>query len=245
MTNKRLLLFSNGSELIGDEPSEFARLALGDFLGAGVRRVLFVPFAAVVRSYDEYAERVRERLGPLGLGVDSLHEASDARAAAEAAEAVVVGGGNTFHLLRGMYEAGVVEAIRARVEAGVPYVGWSAGTNVACPTIMTTNDMPVVEPPSFAALGLVPFQINPHYTSEVLPGHHGETRDERLAEFVHANPGVRVVGLWEGTALRVEGPRVALLGGKPARLFARGEEPRDLAPEESFDFLLRTDGRGL
>ena len=239
MTNKRLLLFSNGSELIGDEPTESARLALKDFLGGKVRRVLFVPFAAVVRSYDQYAARVRECLKPMNVEVDSLHEAADARAAVERAEAVAVGGGNTFHLLRGMYEAGVVELIRARVEAGTPYFGWSAGTNVACPTIRTTNDMPVVEPPRFAALGLVPFQINPHYTSEVLPGHHGETRDERLAEFVHANPGVRVVGLREGSMLRVEGPSVALLGGKPARLFVKGEAPRDLAPEDSFDFLLQ------
>jgi dipeptidase E len=245
MTNKRLLLFSNGSELIGAAPTEFARNALRDFLGAEVRRVLFVPFAAVVRTFDEYAARVRSCLNPSGVEVDSLHEAADARAAVEAAEAVAVGGGNTFHLLRGMYEAGVVEAIRARVEAGTPYVGWSAGSNVACPTIRTTNDMPVVEPPSFDALGLVPFQINPHYTSETLPGHHGETRDERLNEFVHANPGVRVVGLREGTVLKLEGPRVTLLGGKPARVFLKGEEPEDLAPGESFDFLLLPNGRGL
>lgn len=238
MTNKRLLLFSNGSELIGDAPTEFARRALKDFLGEGVRRILFIPFAAVVRSNGEYAARVRGCLNPLGIEVDSLHEATDPRAAVESAEAIAVGGGNTFHLLRGMYEAGVVETIRARVESGVPYAGWSAGSNVACPTIRTTNDMPVVEPPRFAALNLVPFQINPHYTSEVVPGHHGETRDERLTEFVHANPGVRVVGLREGTILRIEGPRVSLLGGKAARIFLKGEEPADLAPEESFDFLL-------
>jgi len=121
----------------------------------------------------------------------------------------------------------------------VPYVGWSAGSNVACPTIMTTNDMPIVEPPSFVALGLVPFQINPHYTDARIAGHMGETRDERLAEFVHANPGVRVVGLREGTMLRVEGEDVRLVGGKPARLFLKGEKSRDIAPEESFSVLLR------
>ncbi len=239
MPNKRLLLFSNGSELIGDAPTEFARGALRDFLNGKVRRILFVPFAAVVRSYEQYAARVRECLNPVGIEVDSLHEAADARAAVEGAEAVAVGGGNTFHLLRGMYEAGVVEAIRGRVEAGTPYVGWSAGSNVACPTIRTTNDMPVVEPPRFAALNLVPFQINPHYTSETLPGHQGETRDERLLEFVHANPGVRVVGLREGTVLKIEGRTVTLLGGKPARIFVKGEQPRDLEPGASFDFLLR------
>lgn len=239
MANKKLLLLSNGSELIGDEPTEFAQGAVRDFLGERVRTILFVPFAAVVRTYDEYAARVRLRFGALGYAVESLHEAEDARAAVERAEAFAVGGGNTFHLLRGLYESGVVEAIRERVEAGAPYVGWSAGSNVACPTIKTTNDMPVVEPPAFRALGLVSFQINPHYTDEHLPNHRGETRDERLAEFVHANPGVRVVGLREGTLLRVEGASIKLVGGKPARLFLKGEEPRDLAPEESLRFLLR------
>jgi dipeptidase E len=239
MTNRRLLLYSNGSELIGDNPTEFAHGALRDFYGAQVRRVLFVPFAAVMRSEDEYAEKVRKHFGPLGYEVESLHEARDARAAVERADAFAVGGGNTFKLLRGLYEAGVVEFLRARAWLGVPYVGWSAGSNVACPTIRTTNDMPIVEPPSFDALNLVPFQINPHYTDFHPPGHMGETRDERLTEFVQVNPGVRVVGIREGTILRVEGDTVRLLGGKPARLFLRGEGPRDLAPEESFDFLLR------
>jgi dipeptidase E len=239
MSNKRLLLLSNGSELIGDEPTEFAQRAVRDFLGAGVRRVLFVPFAAVVRTYDEYAARVRARFGALGCEVESLHEASDAKAAVARAEAIAVGGGNTFHLLRGLYESGAVEAIRERVERGAPYVGWSAGSNVACPTIKTTNDMPIVEPPTLRALGLVPFQINPHYTDERLAGHRGETRDERLAEFVHANPGVRVVGLREGTMLRVEGEEVTLVGARAARIFLKGEEPRELSPADSFSFLLR------
>lgn len=236
---KRLLLLSNGSDLIGERPTEFAHNSLRDFLGTGVRRVLFVPFAAVLRSEDEYAAKVRQHFGPLGYEVETLHEAADARGALERAEAVAVGGGNTFKLLRGLYRAGAVEAIRARVEAGLPYVGWSAGSNVACPTVMTTNDMPIVEPPTLRALGLVPFQINPHYTDAHLPGHMGETRDERLAEFVHMNPGVRVLGLREGTMLRVEGAGARLVGSKPARLFLKGEAPRDLAPEGSFDFLLR------
>ena len=239
MSNGRLLLLSNGSELIGDEPTEFAQGAVRNFLGASVRRVLFVPFAAVVRTYDEYAARVRRRFGPLGYEVESIHEADEAVAAVERAEAIAIGGGNTFHLLRGLYEAGVIEAIRARVEGGLPYVGWSAGSNVACPTIKTTNDMPIVEPPTLRALGLVPFQINPHYTDASLAGHRGETRDERLLEFVHANPGVRVVGLREGTMLRVEGAEVTLVGNRPARLFLKGEEPRELSPADSFSFLLR------
>jgi dipeptidase E len=237
--NRRLLLISNGSELIGDNPTEFFHDALRDFLGTFVKRVLFVPYAAVMRTEDEYRDKVREHFGPLGYEVESLHEAADARAAVEGADAIAVGGGNTFKLLRGVYDAGVVELVRERVGAGMPYVGWSAGTNLACPTIRTTNDMPIVEPPSFAAFGLVPFQINPHYTDYHPPGHMGETRDERLGEFVHVNPGVRVIGIREGTMLRVEGDGVRLLGGKPARLFFKGEGPRDVAPEESLDFLLR------
>ena len=238
MTKRRLLLFSNGAELIGLTPPLFAHDALKDFLGAAVRRLLFVPFAAVMRSEDEYLVRVRKNFGPLGYEVESLHAAADAREAVGRADAIAVGGGNTFHLLRGLYRAGVVELIRERVRAGVPYVGWSAGSNVACPTIRTTNDMPIVEPPTFDALGLVPFQINPHYTDAHIEGHMGETRDERLKEFAHANPGVRVVGIREGTMLRVEGDEIRLIGGKPARLFLKGEEPRDIAPEESFSFLL-------
>ena len=238
MTNKRLLLISNGSELIGDNPTEFFHDSLRDFLGAGVRRVLFVPFAAVMRPEDEYRDKVRKHFGPHGYEVESLHEAPDARAAVARADAIAVGGGNTFKLLRGLYETGVVELVRERVGAGLPYVGWSAGSNVACPTIRTTNDMPIVEPPSFEALGLVPFQINPHYTDYHPPGHMGETRDERLAEFVHANPGVRVIGIREGTMLRVEGEEIKLLGGKPARYFIKGEAPRDIAPGGPFDFLL-------
>jgi dipeptidase E len=238
MTKRRLLLFSNGSELIGLTPAVFAHDALRDFLGTGVRRVLFVPFAAVVRTEDEYLARVRNNFGPLGYEVESIHQAADARAAVEGADAIAVGGGNTFHLLRGLYRSGVVELIRERVANGVPYVGWSAGSNVACPTIRTTNDMPIVEPPTFDALGLVPFQINPHYTDFHIEGHMGETRDERLLEFAHANPGVRVIGIREGTMLRVEGDEIRLIGGKPARLFLKGEGPRDVAPEESFSFLL-------
>ena len=239
MSNRRLLLLSNGAELVGDRPTEFALNVVKDFLGERVRAVLFFPFAAVTRTYDEYAARVRGRFAQAGIEVRSVHDEPDVAAAVSSAEAFVVGGGNTFHLLRSLYEAGLVEAVRERVRQGTPYVGWSAGSNVACPTIRTTNDMPIVEPPSFDALNLVPFQINPHYTDARIEGHHGETRDERLAEFVSANPGVRVVGLREGTMLRVEGYEMRLVGDKPARIFLKGEEPYDLGPEDSFQFLLR------
>jgi dipeptidase E len=238
MADKRLLLISNGSEIIGGEATEFGVAAVRDFLRGLAGTVFFVPFATVVHSCDGYAESARRLFGPAGFEVVSAHEAADPKAAAGRADLVAVGGGNTFKLLREMYDAGLVETIRGRCAAGTPYVGWSAGANVACPTIMTTNDMPIAEPPTLRALGLVPFQINPHYTDARLQAHRGETRDERLTEFVHANPGVRVVGLREGTMLRVEGRRVRLVGDAPPRLFVKGTEPRYLAPSEPLDFLL-------
>jgi len=200
--------------------------------------VLFVPFAAVVFSEDEYLARVRAHFGRLGYEVESLHTATDRPGAIERAEAIAVGGGNTFHLLSALYRAGVVARIRERTLSGMPYVGWSAGSNVACPTIKTTNDMPIVEPPTLNALGLIPFQINPHYTDARIEGHMGETRDERLTEFTHANPGMRVIGLREGTMLRIQGDEITLMGAKPARIFAKAERPRDISPEESLSFLL-------
>jgi dipeptidase E len=237
MSRKRLLLLSNSTNH-GEPFLGFAENFIRDFLATTTGRVLFVPFAAVRFSYDDYAARVRERFPPWGHEIDSLHTSDNPQAALERAAALVVGGGNTFQLLRTLYDNNLLDAIRARVAAGLPYIGWSAGANMACPTIKTTNDMPIVEPRSLNALGLVPFQINPHYTEAVLAGHSGETRAERLAEFIELNPGVRVVGLREGSGLRVEGASVSLLGDKAATIFIKGQEPRDFAASESFDFLL-------
>ena len=213
----RALLLSNSTSP-GHPYLAHARDWIAEAVG-DARRVAFVPYAAVTFSYDEYVRRVREGLDGLGLEINGVHAADDpARAVAEA-EAVFVGGGNTFHLLREMYRLGLIAVIRATAGGGAPYVGWSAGANVAGPTIRTTNDMPIVEPPSFDALGLVGFQINPHYTDA--PGHQGETRAQRLAEFVAADPDVPVVGLPEGTALRLVGADVSLLGAERAVLFDR------------------------
>jgi dipeptidase E len=238
MSRKRLLLLSNSMNY-GQEFLEHAVSDIKDFLGAEVKRVLFVPFAGVTRSYDEFAAAVRGRFEEMGYLLDPIHEAADPLKAVESAEAVAVGGGNTFHLLRELYERRLIESIRARVEAGaLPYIGWSAGSNVACPTIRTTNDMPIVEPTSFKALNLVPFQINPHYTDEQLTNHSGETREQRIAEFLKANPGATVVGLREGSILRIEGGTIKLLGEKTARLFKSGQEAREIEPVNSMDFLL-------
>ena len=154
-------------------------------------------------------------------GVVSVHEVDNPTGLVRGADAILVGGGNTFHLLRETYRVGLVELIRKRVNSGVPYVGWSAGSNLAGPTICTTNDMPIVAPPTFEALGLVPFQINPHFTDAHPPGHRGETRRQRLAEFIAANPEATVAGLPEGTALRVDDAGLALLGAQTAVVFDR------------------------
>lgn len=235
MADKRLLLLSN-SKNPGAEVLAHAAEWIGDFLG-GVREVLFVPYASV-HPWDEYAQYVRAPFERMGYRVESIHAAADPAGALARAEAVYVGGGNTFHLLRALYDAGLVSALRGRVRAGLPYVGASAGTNVACPTIKTTNDMPVVEPPTLDALDLVPFQINPHYTERTVEGHGGESRDERIAEFLRVNPGVRVVGLREGTALRVEGDEVRLLGDAPARAFLGGGRYVECSPSDPLRFLL-------
>lgn len=233
---RRLLLLSN-SRNAGQGYLDHALAPIRSFIGTAARRALFVPYAGVRISYDDYAANVRERFEAMGYALDSLHEAADPARAVDEAEVLVVGGGNTFQLVRLLAERGLIERIRARVLAGVPYVGWSAGANIACPTIRTTNDMPIVEPPSFEALGLVPFQINPHYTDLHPPGHQGETRAERIEEFCVLNPSVPVVGLPEGAMLRVDGSRLTLLGPHPAYVFRHGFAPTEAAPGNGLQFL--------
>lgn len=232
----RLLLLSNSTNF-GDGYLDHAIETIREFLGPEVKEVLFVPYAGVTIAWDTYARKVGERFKDVGCDLVSIHKANALEAVAKA-QAIAVGGGNTFHLLKMMYDNNVVEAIRERVADGCPYMGWSAGSNVASPTIRTTNDMPIVEPPSFEALDLVPFQLNPHYTDARLPNHGGETRADRLAEFIESNPGVYVVGLREGSILRVEGTELSLLGGREARIFRKGDNVRDLGSSESLDFLM-------
>ncbi len=222
----RLLLIST-STVFGTRYLEHAFGELRDVL-AGARRVLFIPYA--LKDRDAYAARARETFGELGFGLDSLHDAGEPRAAVERAEAVFCGGGNTFRLLTTLYELDLVEPLRRRALDGMPYTGASAGANLACPTIRTTNDMPIVQPPSFEALALVPFQINPHYLDPA-PGstHMGETRETRLREF-HEENETAVVGLREGAIVRVEGDSLLLKGVAGARVFRRGQEPVELLP---------------
>jgi len=225
--NARLLLLSN-SALYRRGYLDHAEGEIRDFL-AGVRQVLFVPYA--LRERDIYASRVAERLASMGFQVISVHRALDPRAGVESAEAIFLGGGNTFRLLKALYGNDLLEPIRRRVEEGsLRYMGASAGANVACPTIRTTNDMPIVEPPSLTALRLVPFQINPHY-ADADPNSTlmAETREERLLQFLEENE-TPVVALREGAMLRVEHGRVTLKGVAGARIFRRGESPGELSP---------------
>lgn len=207
-------------------------------LFADAGRVLFVPHAQ--KDLDGYTDKARERFARLGLGLDSVHLALDPGEAVEEARGIFIGGGNTFRLLKALYDLELLAPIRRRVEAGVPYLGTSAGTNVACLSIRTTNDMPIVQPPSFAALGLVSFNVNPHYVDPE-PGstHMGETRELRIREF-HEENEPPVVGLREGTMLKVEGDTVTLQGGAAARVFRRGRDAEEHPPGARLDFLLHS-----
>ena len=232
----RLLLISNSTNA-GEAYLAYPMPRIGEFL-RGVREVAFVPYAAVTFSYADYEKKVQARLSELGIRVRSVHRAKDPARMVREAEALCVGGGNTFALAKKMQEQGLMRAIRNRVKAGVPYVGWSAGSNVACPAISTTNDMPIVEPATFTAAGLVPFQINPHYTDAHPDGHAGETREQRLLEYVEANPCMTVAGLREGCILRVEDGRIELIGERPMRIFRKGLAPYEVRPGDDLNFLL-------
>lgn len=235
---RRLLLLSN-SRNYGQGYLEHAEEAIKEFLG-GVRRVLFIPYAFIRVSHDEYLKIARERFEHFGYEMDSIHTYENPVEAVMKAEAIAVAGGNTFHLLYQIYEKRLLEPIRERVLGGMPYIGWSAGSNLACPTIRTTNDMPIIFPGSFDALNLIPFQINPHYLDARIEGHQGETRDERLQEFLLLNPGVYVAGLREGSLLRVEGEQIKLLGDKPLKVFLSGRDPQEYTAQDSLDFLLKS-----
>jgi dipeptidase E len=219
---RRLLLLSNSR----DSEKRFlhhARDAVAASL-AGVRTVTFVPYAAVTSTFDAYLQMVAEAFRRMGVQTQSVHTSVNPREMIANAEAIVIGGGNTFHLLEHLERDDIVDAIRERALSGVPYIGWSAGSVVACPTMQTTNDMPIVEPASFAALGLVRFQINAHFTDEHPPGFQGETRRQRLAEFIAANRDVSVVGLPEGAWLHVTGASVVLQGEHDAAVFRSGQD---------------------
>jgi dipeptidase E len=190
----------------------------------GVSELLFIPYAGVTVNGDDYLKLVADALAPLSIKVTSVHQYAKPQKAIAEAQAIAVGGGNTFQLLHKLYQHDIVQLIRERVTNGIPYIGWSAGSNLAGQSIRTTNDMPIVEPASFDALQLLPLQLNPHYSDYKPEGFHGETRDMRLAEFMVLNPVTPIIALPEGSALKRSGNALTLLGDDGGYLFKAGEK---------------------
>jgi len=235
----KLLLISN-STMSGEPYLDYPKHEIRKFLGDKTVNALFIPYAAVTFSFDQYESKVEERFAEIGHHITSVHHFSDPVEAIQNAEAIVVGGGNTWQLVRMMHDNLLMEAIRNKVIQGTPYIGWSAGSNVACPTLQTTNDMPVVDPKGFDCMGLMPFQINPHYLDSNPEGHGGETREQRIEEFLEINSEITVVGLREGTMLKYENNSLKLIGDRSARIFKKGDIPLELKAGDDFSFLLKS-----
>ena len=235
---KRLLLISS-SKTHGTGFLEHAEPAIQKHL-TGVKKITFIPFA--LAKQDAYARLAENAFRSFGFELQSLHQTNDPSAMLADAEAVFTGGGNTFRLLKTLYDRKVIEGLRQRVLEGMPYMGSSAGTNITCPTIRTTNDMPIIEPPSFQALNLIPFQINPHYL-DANPNstHQGETRATRLSEYLEEN-STPVLGIREGCWLRIQGESGTVEGSHGAVLFRRDQPQQEMRSGDSLDDLLQTDG---
>jgi dipeptidase E len=202
----------------------------------GARRAVMIPYA--FKDHDRATARFNDRFAAQGLEVTGLHRFDDPVTAVVEADAIIVSGGNSFRLVNALHNLALINPVRSAIIAGVPYLGASAGANVACPTIRTTNDMPIVQPPSFAAFGLVPFQINPHYIDPPPPeARIGETREERLQEFLEEND-VTVVALREQSWLLVSGPAMSLRGTGGAVVFRRDAAPEQVAPAADLSALL-------
>jgi dipeptidase E len=231
----KTLLISNSTNP-GESYLEHCIEQIGKTL-EGKTRVLFIPYAAVTFSFSEYERMVQEKFSRFGIEVQSIHHFGRAKRAVQEAEAIVIGGGNTFRLLKLIQQNELIEALRYKVLDGAPYVGWSAGANVACPTICTTNDMPITEPDNLSAINLVRFQINPHYLDVNPAGHGGETREERILEYLEMDPYVYVVGLREGSMLEINKGNIHLLGKKSARIFKHGTPAWEILPGDDIDFL--------
>ncbi len=232
----KLLLLSNSKRQ--NEPYlKWAESFIQSFLGHQKRSLLFIPYAGVTIKWDDYFHNVNLFFQSLGHSLTSIHQAEDSAASIRAADGIIVGGGNSFHLIDWLQKFELLPVISDVVKNGVPYIGWSAGSNVAAPTISTTNDMPIVCPKSFEALNLIPFQINPHFTDRLPPGHGGETRSDRLNEYLAVNREKIVVGLPENSGLRIENNRVDLVGDQPVKIFKYGKQTIAARPDDISNLL--------
>jgi dipeptidase E len=230
MSLNRVLVFSSSRYGNGGYLSAAAPV-IKSFLDNAPLNIAFIPFASVGNDYDEYASMVRAGLAELPHTINAV-KPDNAKVVIGQSDVIMVGGGNTFKLLHDIYKYQLLDIIRDKINAGIPYIGWSAGSNITGPTIATTNDMPIIEPRSFNALGFLPFQINPHYTNKKIEGHNGESRDQRLQEFLILNPGVPIVALPEGTALLLDKGVLNYLGEVPAILFSKQSDTDEIICRE-------------
>jgi dipeptidase E len=242
---KKMLLLSN-STMAGAPYLGWCKEKIVSFYKQNnISKVLFVPYAGVnlmseslEKSYDAYIARVAGVFAEYGIEFTSVHTEADPVAALQKAEAISVGGGNTFYLIYMLHKTGLMHAMREKVNAGTPFCGWSAGSNVACPGLFTTNDMPIVEPASFDCLGVLPFQINPHYLDANPEGHGGETRQQRIEEFLAVNRTTVVAGLREGTYFELDENGISLGGNKPMIVFRYGKPTEEFNPGQDINFLI-------
>jgi dipeptidase E len=233
----RLLLLSNSTNP-GQSFLEHTSNEIVEFLGRKPSRILFIPYAIVTLSYDQYYLKVKDKFNNLGYEIESIHLSADPAKSISTSDCIVVGGGNTFHLLYELQKYKLMDLIALQVKQGTPYIGWSAGINLTCPTIKTTNDMPIIETDNLAGLNLIPFQINPHYTEKQIEGHGGESRDMRIEEFLKINRDMVVIGLREGSTLKVESQTLKLKGVNKARLFRAGNPAVEISSEDDLSYLI-------
>jgi dipeptidase E len=234
----KLLLFSNSTN-IGEDYLSYTIPFMKEFINSSSMKGIFVPFAAVTFSYDKYFQMVSSKISQLGIELKSVHLSDNPKQAISDSEIIIVGGGNTFALLKKLQELDLIEIIQKSVRNNALYIGWSAGSNVACPSIKTTNDMPIVQPDSFNAINLIPFQINPHYTDETIKGHGGESRETRINEFLTANPDKWVVGLKEGTLFEYSNSNLSLKGNNTCKVFKFGVPTQELNSFDDLNFLMQ------
>ncbi len=236
--NKRLLLLSN-STMAGEPYLSWPEVHIKDFLGDSVKKILFIPYAGVTITYDNYFAAVSGQMKTFGYAVESIHQLEIDNAFISNYDAIAIGGGNTFQLASLLQEKKLMEPIKKAVENGMPLMGWSAGSNITSPSIKTTNDMPIVEPSSFNGLNLVPFQINPHYTEATIPKHGGESREMRIQEFIAINKNMFVIGIPEGSLLRQEGDQLFFVGKGSCKVFLHGKSPQVYKDGDNLSWLLK------
>lgn len=230
------ILLASTSTLFGGQYLEYIKEEIKE-LFAGVDEIIFIPFARPSGlTHDAYTDKAKSYFEGIGIQVKGLHTFEDPMKAIKEAKGYFTGGGNTFLLIKELHERNILPVLREEVKRGKPYLGASAGTNIAGLNVRTTNDMPIVHPPSLDAMGLLPFNINPHYL-DPNPDlkHNGETRETRLLEFLTQND-TPVVGLREGGWIRVKGDTVILKGQHTARIFEKNKTPYEVETNTELKF---------